>query len=257
MDENKVQIFNFKNDEIRTIEINGGIWFVGNDICKALDIKLPHSSLKLLQRDDLHTMKVIDSLGRNQKTTVINESGLYSLVLKSRKPEAEKFKKWITSDVLPTIRKTGRYEFNSPQSEDELILRSFTILRTRLEQQKPKVDIYDRFISSKGSYLIREAAKILQENHEISMGEQNLYEWLRSNNYLMSNNEPYQNQMKYFEVKARTYTNKKDGSLNLTKTTCIKPQGIIHIAHKLETESNVKPRMLTQDSSIQIRLGDV
>lgn len=103
------KVFNYEATEVRTFLVDGQPWFVAKDICNILDIKNATDSLKNLDQDDLDTTEVIDSLGRPQITNIVNESGLYQLIFQSRKPEAKNFKRWVTHEVLPSIRKTGTY----------------------------------------------------------------------------------------------------------------------------------------------------
>jgi prophage antirepressor-like protein len=112
--------FDFKGHEVRTTVINGEPWFVGKDVTEALGIAHAASSLRGLDEDDkgVHTMHTPSG---QQEMTIINESSLYSLILSSRKPEAKPFKKWVTSEVLPTIRKTGSYGAPAQLSGPELM----------------------------------------------------------------------------------------------------------------------------------------
>ena len=120
---NDLTIFNFENMDIRVVLINNEPWFVLNDVCKILGINNSRQSASYL--DDEKGITISDTLGGKQQTTIINESGLYSLILRSRKPEAKRFKKWVTSKVLPSIRKTGSYavsqQFNIPQTLPEAL----------------------------------------------------------------------------------------------------------------------------------------
>ncbi|HHB2481289.1 TPA: phage antirepressor [Bacillus cereus] len=173
MDELKV----FNNDElgqVRTIMKDGEPWFVAKDICDVLDIKNPRTSTALLDDDEkgVHTM---DTLGGSQEFAVINESGLYSLVLKSRKPQAKSFKKWITSEVLPTIRKTGGYVNNDDlfvntylAHADEMTKTLFksTLETVRKQNEKiavlePKAEYHDNVLESTNSFTITEIANDL------------------------------------------------------------------------------------------------
>ena len=113
-----IKAFEYDNQKIRTIYKDNEIWFVGIDICKILGIsKDVHKILNRVHIDDRNTIPVIDNLKRKQDTTIINESGLYTLILKSRKPEAEKFQRWVTKEVLPSIRKTGKYQIKGIGSQ--------------------------------------------------------------------------------------------------------------------------------------------
>jgi hypothetical protein len=109
-DDRAVERFTFEGAEVRALVIDSEPWWVAVDVCSALTLSDPRKSIALLDEDERNTVPVADSLGRQQQTYIINESGLYSLILRSRKPEAKAFKRWITREVLPQIRKHGRYE---------------------------------------------------------------------------------------------------------------------------------------------------
>jgi prophage antirepressor-like protein len=121
--------FNYHGRELRTIFRENEIWFVAKDVCEILEISDARKSVNLLDEDERNIMPVMDGMGRRQETFIINEPGLYSLVLKSRKPEAKQFKRWITHKVLPHIRKTGAYSSEKvvPLSKDQALV---TVLRT-------------------------------------------------------------------------------------------------------------------------------
>lgn len=106
---NGMQVFNYKSSQVRTVEINNEPWFVLKDVCAVLDLGSAHKVSERLDEDERNQIPLTDSLGRKQETTIINESGLYNVILRSDKPEAKPFRKWVTSEVLPSIRKTGSY----------------------------------------------------------------------------------------------------------------------------------------------------
>lgn len=120
-DDRAVERFTFEGAEVRAMMLGSEPWWVAIDICSALGLSDPRKSINLLDEDERNTVPVTDSLGRQQQTYIINESGLYSLILRSRKPEAKAFKRWITREVLPAIRKNGRYEGTpAPQPPKEI-----------------------------------------------------------------------------------------------------------------------------------------
>lgn len=120
-DDRAVERFTFEGAEVRAMMLDSEPWWVAIDICSALGLSDPRKSINLLDEDERNTVPVTDSLGRQQQTYIINESGLYSLILRSRKPEAKAFKRWITREVLPAIRKNGRYEGTpAPQPTKEI-----------------------------------------------------------------------------------------------------------------------------------------
>lgn len=106
---NEIQIFNYNSAQVRVIEQDGSPWWVLKDVCDVLGLGTPARVAERLDEDEVSLTHLTDSLGRQQNTTIINESGLYSVILRSDKPEAKPFRKWVTSEVLPSIRKTGQY----------------------------------------------------------------------------------------------------------------------------------------------------
>ena len=111
---NGLQVFKYHGREFRTIEQSGQSWFVLSDVCRVLGLGSPHKVAERLDEDERNLVPVIDNLGRAQETTIINESGLYAVILRSDKPEAKPFRKWGTAERLPTIRRTGAYSAPTP-----------------------------------------------------------------------------------------------------------------------------------------------
>lgn len=114
---NNIIEMSYNGSEIRSIDIDGQIWWVLKDVCKILDLSTPAKVSKRLDEDEVNQIHTTDSLGRNQNVTIINESGLYSVILRSDKPEAKPFRRWITHEVLPEIRRTGSYNIPERKSE--------------------------------------------------------------------------------------------------------------------------------------------
>lgn len=136
MTNNLVQ-FSFEGTQVRTIMQNGEPWWVLADVCKVLEIGNPSDAARRLDADEKHALDIIDPIGRTQTATIINESGLYSLILTSRKPAAKRFKKWVTSEVLPAIRKTGGYMVAAPEeTPEQLMARALRVAEATLERVK-------------------------------------------------------------------------------------------------------------------------
>jgi anti-repressor protein len=162
--------FSFDGNAVRVIMRNGEPWWVLADVCKVLEISNPRDAASRLDDDEKDGVGITDAIGREQQTTVINESGLYSVILTSRKEAAKRFKKWVTADVVPTIRKTGSYGLAAPQmSPAELMARALLAANDTLNEQRalisemqPKVEALDRIASADGSFCFRDAAKMLQ-----------------------------------------------------------------------------------------------
>jgi len=162
----ELQLFkNEKLGDIRTVVKEGETWFVAKDVCTILDIKDVSDTLAKRLDEDEKLIQKLSVSGQNRDTWTINESGLYTLVIRSNKPEAKQFRKWITGEVLPSIRKTGSYSINTPQTlkdalflaykQQEMIEKQEVLL---LEQQ-PKVDYYNQILQSKGLLTITQIAK--------------------------------------------------------------------------------------------------
>lgn len=132
---NDVTVFNFNQSQVRTVIRDGEPWFVAKDVCDILELTNPTMALESLDADERGSLRITEgtsSLGGNPNVNIISESGLYALIFKSRKPEAKAFRKWVTSEVLPTIRKTGRYEMqqvSQPPTPTELAQRDFIALK--------------------------------------------------------------------------------------------------------------------------------
>jgi anti-repressor protein len=190
----------------------------------------------------------IPSNGGNQNMKIIPERDLYRLILKSKKPEAERFEEWVVSEVLPSIRKTGGYIVEKENdTPEEIMARALIVAQETLKrrderiraleivvtEQTPKVEFADKLLKSKDCILIRDYAKILFDEN-INIGEKRLYKWLRDNKYLMSDNLPYQSFMKYFSVKENSFDTAF--GVKITKTTLINPEGQLYFYHKLKNK---------------------
>lgn len=203
MENNKIQAFNNEEfGEVRTVMVSGEPWFVAVDVCKALELSNPTVAVSRLDEDERSKF----NLGRQGEGTIVNEAGLYSLILGSRKPEAKAFKRWITHDVIPAIRKTGGYiQGEETMSDDDLIARALVMAHKKielrekelrekdelLELQKPKVEFADHVTDSENAIDMGTFAKYIQKAG-IDMGRNTLFRWLRGQGILMENNVPYQ-----------------------------------------------------------------
>jgi anti-repressor protein len=184
----------FKNEDfgsVRALVINDEPWFVGKDVAEVLGYKNPNDALgKHVENEDKDTIAIRDSIGRNRNTPIINESGLYSLVLSSKLESAKKFKRWVTSEVLPTLRKTGKYSINEMDGKELLaraVIEANKLIEEKdrqIEEMKPKALFTDAVSASKGSITIGALAKMLTRNG-VTIGQNRLYAWLRENGYVV------------------------------------------------------------------------
>ena len=244
---NEIKIFdNPEFGKVRTMEINGEPFLVGKDVAEILGYSNTRDALtKHVDSEDKNTVAICDGKG-NPNQTVINESGLYSLILSSKLPKAKDFKRWVTSEVLPSIRKHGAYAVDELLNDPEFAIKTFTALKEererskrlseQIEADKPKVIFADSVSAAKSSILIGDLAKLLKQNG-VNIGQNRLFEWLRQKGYLIkggsSKNMPTQKaaEMGLFEVKVSTVNN-PDGSIRETKTTKVTGKGQVYFVNK-------------------------
>ena len=199
---NEIKIFESPEfGRIRTVsDEKGEPWFIGKDVATVLGYSNVRDALcKHVDKEDKDVANC-DSLGGRQKTTIINESGLYSLILQSKLPRAREFKRWVTSEVLPQIRKTGGYIPLAAEDDEKTILaKAVRILNRTLEQkdelleaQRPKVEFADAVTTGDGCILMSELAKLLTRNG-YPTGRTRLFRWMRENGYIFKRStEPIQ-----------------------------------------------------------------
>lgn len=243
---NNLQVFNnaiFGN--VRIILQGNEPWFVAKDVCECLAISKYRDAISRLDADERGSLKV-DTLGGKQEMATVNEYGLYSLVLSSRKPEAKEFKRWITHEVIPSLRKYGSYSMDIPRTLPDALkayaneIEAHNKTKALLEEQKPKVVFADAVNASHTSILVGELAKLLRQNG-YSIGQNRLFERLRNDGYLIksgsSKNVPTQRSMdmKLFEIKETTIVN-SDGTLRITKTPKVTGKGQIYFINRFMSE---------------------
>lgn len=137
---NNIQIFKYENNDVRTVELNGEPWFALKDVCAVLGISNHKMTAQRLDADEVILTDLTDSMGRQQETTVINESGLYNVILRSDKPEAKPFRKWVTSEVLPSIRKNGGYIAGQEQlTPSELMAKALLVANKTLAERDARI----------------------------------------------------------------------------------------------------------------------
>lgn len=257
----------FKNNDLGNVRIskdeNSEPWFCLKDICNCLDIK---NSTDISNRLDDEVVKVYpipDALGRMQETTFINESGMYEVIIRSNSPKAKPFRKWVCSEVIPSIRKHGAYmtaqTIDDILKNPDLIIGMATELKKEQEANKklqveakvnePKVKFANALMCSESSILVNQMASILTQNgHKI--GQNRLFEWLRKNDYLHENTEnrnlPKQKWIEkgYFEIKTSVYFDNKAMALKTKSTPKITMKGVEHILNAFDNET--VPQVLEQ-----------
>nr|DAF76599.1 MAG TPA: KilAC domain protein [Bacteriophage sp.] len=245
---NELQIFNNEEfGEIRTVVVNDEPMFCLIDICKALEMSNPTMVAQRLDDDERTKL----DLGRAGDTNFITESGLYAVILRSDKPNAKKFRKWVTSEVLPSIRKNGGYIAGQETlSDEELLSKALMVAQRKIDEKNniiamqdsriqgmiPKEIFADAVSASHTSILVGDLAKLICQNG-VQIGQKRLFEWLRENNFLIksgsSRNMPQQRYVEQglFEVKESNIQN-PDGSVRITKTTKVTGKGQVYFVNK-------------------------
>lgn len=246
-------VFDFEGSEIRTVKNGQDIFFVAKDICEVLD----HSDVSVAVSrldDDEKLIQTLFVSGQNRKTWLINESGLYSLILTSRKPEAKQFKRWITHEVIPSIRKHGAYM--TAETIEEALLNPDTIIRiatelkeerskriiaeTKINEEKPYTDFGKVVAISDGAINVGAFAKLIYEKHGINIGRNKLMEWLREKGYLIKQgrekNNPKQNYIEQglFKV-SPTIISRTEGDVQ-SSTTLVTGKGQVKLMEILKQE---------------------
>lgn len=241
---NEIQKFDFKGAALRTLTDEAGEpWFVLKDCMSILDLGNPTETVKMFDKDEFSTTEVIDSIGRRQQTYIISEPGLYRLVMKSRKPEAKEFQRWVTHEVLPSIRKHGGYMAGQERmTPEQMALASMRWLQSKVDEQakqlkaqEGKVLFANAVETARTSILVGDFAKILKSNG-IDIGPRRLFAWLREHGWLIeakgsSWNMPTQKAMDLhlFEVKETTISH-SDGHTTINKTPKMTGKGQTYFA---------------------------
>jgi anti-repressor protein len=234
------RVFDYQGCQVRTVMISGEPHFVAKDVCEILTLTNPTEAVRGLDDDEKTTLRISEG---GPEANVVTEAGLYSLVIRSNKPEAKQFKRWVTHDVLPTIRKTGQYGgYQIPHNYAEA-LRLAADQADQLIAQKPKVLFADSVTASNTSILIGELAKIIKQNG-VDIGQNRLFEWLRDKEYLISRkgtdyNMPTQRSMNMglFTIKETT-VNHSDGHISVNKTSKVTGKGQVYFVNKFLGASN-------------------
>lgn len=237
---NELKIFeNAEFGQVRTVTIDGEPWFVGKDVALALGYKNPQEAIREHIDEEDKGVSEILTPGGKQKMPIIKESGLYALILSSKLDSAKRFKHWVTSEVLPAIRKHGMYAVDELLENPDIAIKAFTALKEErdknkalqkdIQRMKPKEVFADAVSASHTSILVGDLAKLLKQNG-YETGQKRLFEQLRQEGYLIkggsSRNMPTQisMDMNLFEVKETSITN-PDGSVRVTKTTKVTGKG--------------------------------
>jgi anti-repressor protein len=226
-----LDIFTYSGQQVRTVAIDGAPWFVAADVCRILEHTNPTMALVGLD-DDEKGLRNVDTLGGQQSMAVINEPGLYSLIIRSRKDEARAFKRWITHEVLPTIRKTGQFGSALPTNFAEALelaavkVREIEALEAKAALDAPKVAAYDTLMDAEGFYTMEATAKLG------GIGRNTLFARLREAGVIQSGSRlPYQRYMHWFKITASTWTD-GEGVAHLSSTARVLPDALAKVLGK-------------------------
>lgn len=251
---NELKIFeNPAFGKVRVVEQGGEPWFVGKDVAAALGYSQTTKAVREHVKDSHKGVSEIDTPGGKQQLTVIDEAGLYSLVMRSKLPQAEEFQEWVTAEVLPAIRKTGGYIAGSEKMSDaELMAKAVLIAQATIKERdariaelesdtqrmKPKEIFADAVSASDQTILIGDLAKLIKQNGH-DMGQKRMFEWLRNNGYLIKRagadyNSPTQRAMELglFRIKETAVTH-SDGHVTVSKTVKVTGKGQTYFVNKL------------------------
>ena len=260
---NEIMNFKFEGAEVRVnTDENNNPWFVAKDVAEILGYSDTNAMTRRMDSDEVKTC-ADKSSGQVRNIYIISESGLYRAILGSRKPEAKAFKRWVTHEVLPSIRKTGGYvAATGTESPEELYARAMSSLHAALERQKeisaaqakqiemdkPKVVFAESIAVAKTSILVGEMAKLIKQSTGVEIGQNRFFDYLRDNGYLHSKgsqkNLPTQRSVNagWFEVKEGTRINSEGVSV-ITRTPKITGKGQIYFVNLFAKESNKLPLM--------------
>lgn len=252
---NEIQRFDFRGASLRTLTDEAGeLWFVLKDCMSILDLGNPTETVKMFDKDEFSTTEVIDSIGRRQQTYIISEPGLYRLVMKSRKPEAKEFQRWVTHEVLPQIRRTGGYIPTSAADDDMTILAKAVMIgqrtmeeqkrriqaqQTRIDELQPKASMWDNFVDIPDVLSVGNSAKLLS-NLGRPIGRKTLFSWLEHNGWVFRENGHWSARQNRIDaghlvmVPPKTHGTHKDGTtFSFAPTVKITRKGLGLIARRM------------------------
>ena len=252
-----LDLFHFKGRQVRTIQLDGEPWFVAADVCDVLGLNNPSQALSYLDRDERRLI-TNEAWRTNGNMAIVSEPGLYSLVLRSRRPEAKGFRRWIAHEVIPALRQSGEYRL--PDVSSVAAAPSGQLLRfsrrdllnlaieaeAECEELRPKAAFFDRVADSSDSFSLAETAKMLETE---GYGRNNLIKFLRSEGVLMEGNVPLQRYIDYghFSVVQQEYF-APDGTLHVRPVTRVHASGVAFIRQRME---NYIRRQLTKKGKRQ------
>lgn len=256
---NEIRKFDFRGASLRTLTDEAGEpWFVLKDCMSILDLGNPTETVKMFDDDEFSTTEVIDSIGRRQQAYIISEPGLYRLVMRSRKPEAKEFQRWVTHEVLPQIRRTGGYIPTSDADDDMTILAKAVMIgqrtmeeqkqriadqQSRIDELQPKASAWDNFVDIPDALSVRDSAKLLS-NLGRPVGQTELFEWLDRHDWIFRENKHWSarqsriNAGHLMMVPSKSHGTHKDGTpFAFPPTVKVTRKGLALIARRFGEET--------------------
>ena len=237
-----LELFHFKGKQVRSIQLEGEPWFVAADVCDVLGLSNPSQALSYLDRDERRLI-TNEAWRTNGNMAIVSEPGLYSLVLRSRRPEAKGFRRWIAHEVIPALRQTGGYLMpdvsasavgsgNLLQFSRRDLLNLAIEAETECEELRPKAAFFDRVADSSDSFSLAETAKMLETE---GYGRNNLIKFLRCEGILMASNVAKQRYIDrgYFHIVQSEYY-APDGTPRVKAVTRVYEKGVNYIRHRLD-----------------------
>lgn len=233
-----IQVFNNEQfGNVRAMSLNDEPWFVAKDVCDVLGIKTNHLREDGRGLDDDEVMNLPNWEVGGKAPLIVSEAGFYKLVMRSRKPEAKAFQRWVTHEVLPAIHRTGGYMVaKQDETPEQIMARAVLVAQDTIERQKKQIDelkpkalFADAVAASDGTCLVGELAKMLKQNG-VNIGQNRLFSWLRENGYLgktgSNRNVPTQRSMEQglFRIKETAVTH-SDGHVTINRTPKVTGKG--------------------------------
>lgn len=241
-----VMPFTYDGAQVRTVLVDGEPWFVATDVATILGYRMASDLTRRLDDDEKGTRSV-RTPGGDQQVSIISEPGLFAAILGSQVPGARKFKRWVTHEVLPQIRRTGQFGSQLPSSFAEALelaaaqARAIEEAEAKIAADAPKVEAYDALMDADGFYTMEAAAKVL------GIGRNTLFRRLRDLRIIQhGSNLPYQRHMHHFAITASQWTD-PDGTAHLTHTTRVRASGLDYLRKRLSDEQIAIPGSVVSD----------
>lgn len=228
----ELQVFAFDSHDVRVVMIDGEPWWVAGDVAKALGYGRTQEAIRRLDDDERRGCRIDTPFGGPQETVIVSEPGLYSLVLRAKTPDAKRFKRWVTHEVLPAIRKAGSFSMRHAQDSFEIPSTYAEALRLAAEQAEalerlevrvaevePKAEQWDVLAGAEGDYSLKEAAEKLCRDHGIKTGQKRLMEAIRRWEMVDRNDRPYSKHLPHLVSRAVSFSVRRRGEDGVVRYT--------------------------------------